>query len=954
MNAILSVLDFLKDRYLEQEIGFKEFRSEDTEGVNVRTPRWFWATEDLDQSTESTNHAALLDPELGVIFFFLTYQSANEIENPTDVRAQIAKAIGLRSKLMPRRAEKNRHDKHGSWKVVLHWLVEANDAEQWQESASEIRRTSAHLEEVPIDAIIFSDPHLSWDEAIHNHGLPRLMFCTRKVLGKTSVESVFEWTNANEKVRNALRDFSDSFNNPSQKKIAKSIEDRALKGTDNHPTPISVDKTHNVIRSVSISSFRNIKDIQIEFGRGDDLQPAIVHGPNGSGKSNIFEAIEFGLRGTSSRAQEFSSDPDVTTTRKAQEYREKYISPFDDEYTSPEVLINGEDSYIHNDSSTVRPPLDGNMLTQDQAADFVQQSASGLATKILGEFSGLADELIRYVDQESERTASEKTKMLANLGIPQAGRISKPQTARLKLAEKVIRDRTTFASDRIARLSAPALSWSPITKASAHHSSNLRVQDTDFKDITSALSMTKGREETGQRLFNFFTRHQSSRQEADQFLSSQLAMRAEWPSNLDELVSKWGSWLEEHSDSTEINNDEEIIVLRKFQEALNIELADLERAGHVLSKREQHFSSIDSFLTSSWKTSGHEKCPTCDTDLSDRGGAIHAIQQVRSDNLNELQQLRQKYAKKKQELQAVAEKLNSLDTSKCPLSEEQIAGVRKALAIHIPADTTVEQIITPPELRSACTSWVHAVQQLPAPEFAQGFDAEETASYAAEQLLEQFDRLESGFELPESWKAVSKKLKNRLAKIVEDHLPSTLGGLWKELVMCITPAPWQMLGRLDMHVSDRRGKQEARLELKDKSRSFLARYVLNKAETHALGLGWFFTRYLTQGRFECSLLALDDPALDMDQTTYRDLCRLLESLQRLHQKQSIPLSMLIMLHQDERALDAARATRGVLHRLTWNAHSAKLAKSLEIYGPEMINPLPSLLWDKNEQTQNIH
>lgn len=57
---------------------------------------------------------------------------------------------------------------------------------------------------------------------------------------------------------------------------------------------------------------------------------------------------------------------------------------------------------------------------------------------------------------------------------------------------------------------------------------------------------------------------------------------------------------------------------------------------------------------------------------------------------------------------------------------------------------------------------------------------------------------------------------------------------------------------------------------------------------------------------------------EMDQTTFRDLCRLWETFMRLHKVCKKPLTLLIMLHQEERALDAARATGGIVNVLGWS------------------------------------
>ena len=78
----------------------------------------------------------------------------------------------------------------------------------------------------------------------------------------------------------------------------------------------------------------------------------------------------------------------------------------------------------------------------------------------------------------------------------------------------------------------------------------------------------------------------------------------------------------------------------------------------------------------------------------------------------------------------------------------------------------------------------------------------------------------------------------------------------------------------------------------------VARYVLNQAEIHTLGLARFFTRYLTRGRFFHACIVMDDPAHEQDQTSFRELSRLLETLARLHRIYSCPLKLVVMLNQE--------------------------------------------------------
>jgi len=126
-----------------------------------------------------------------------------------------------------------------------------------------------------------------------------------------------------------------------------------------------------------------------------------------------------------------------------------------------------------------------------------------------------------------------------------------------------------------------------------------------------------------------------------------------------------------------------------------------------------------------------------------------------------------------------------------------------------------------------------------------------------------------------------------------------------------------------------------------------ARHILNQAEQHVLGLAWFFTRHLTHGRFFIPFIALDDPAQEMDQVTYRKFVRFLQAFQRIHKVLSAPLTILVFLHQEERALDLARATspNGALTILEWSREirssgPASTVHVLQLRNSEQTAPLP--------------
>jgi hypothetical protein len=187
---------------------------------------------------------------------------------------------------------------------------------------------------------------------------------------------------------------------------------------------------------------------------------------------------------------------------------------------------------------------------------------------------------------------------------------------------------------------------------------------------------------------------------------------------------------------------------------------------------------------------------------------------------------------------------------------------------------------------------------------------------------------------------VNQRLTKTLAAIVESHLPSTLARLWSELVLNLTAAPWLLLERPRIAVVSRRGEQKATVRVKDR----LARYVLNQSEVHLLGLGWFITEYLTRGRFSHGCMVMDDPAHELDQTMFRELCRLLETLVRLHRVYERPLKLILTLHQESRALDAARATGGVLVVLGWDRNQKISADAVTVLSEGFRPPQPTRLF----------
>jgi hypothetical protein len=76
----------------------------------------------------------------------------------------------------------------------------------------------------------------------------------------------------------------------------------------------------------------------------------------------------------------------------------------------------------------------------------------------------------------------------------------------------------------------------------------------------------------------------------------------------------------------------------------------------------------------------------------------------------------------------------------------------------------------------------------------------------------------------------------------------------------------------------------------------------------------------------------------MDQASFRELVRLWETMLRIHQKQARPFTMVIALHQEERALDATRATNGQLYILGWQKEQQETSAQASVKKVVLLAP----------------
>jgi hypothetical protein len=90
---------------------------------------------------------------------------------------------------------------------------------------------------------------------------------------------------------------------------------------------------------------------------------------------------------------------------------------------------------------------------------------------------------------------------------------------------------------------------------------------------------------------------------------------------------------------------------------------------------------------------------------------------------------------------------------------------------------------------------------------------------------------------------------------------------------------------------------------------------------------------------------MDDPAHELDQTSFRDLCRLWETMMRLHRVYLRPLKLVVMLNQESRAVEAARATGAILSVLGWDREQEiQSVRSISVIGEGFHAPQPAAMF----------
>lgn len=869
--------------------------------------------------TAEAHGLAVEDADIGWLLFLMPYESDR-------LEAQVNQALGLRSRLL---RESNytgnakateEEDQDSTWRVGIVWLVDDKKWAGWQRHILDLRRESGAAEEISVDAIKVTrdDVHAALDV----HGLPRLLLHTRALLSQ-SVKDTEKWLSADNQVAAELENFSQQFNTSRARAFARELEEKAKSIQPAESRQFS-SEARRFLR-FRVKHFRNLDSLEVvaDHAEGNKAQAIVLFGPNGTGKSSFAEALSLAAFGTSPRLEQFLDDKDLARGATAQTYFSEYLTPLSlpSNSTAKPSFVWGEGEetpFALNTDEERKHRFEGVVLNQESTIDFSDLPREKLAARVLKGYSALANNLSAWLEQEEKRTNEIKLTFTRRYGL--SGAIKRSVTAYDRLAQALL-------SEQLQRPSPEFLDWlrflGRLTDEDGRRASKLISDWTSQQaNVVSRLAEAVAKlQEIGASQSHVA---QAIREKLDEF--DRLAMQsndfrkrlegriAALREQLDVAliqVESWGVWLALQT-AVPAAAESNGLQLKAEIENLAKERAELEKNGKTLRSRLELLDQAKQFLVNHWSAQHPDTCPVCNSDVAERQGIEIVVSTLQAETNTTIQTLRDRHVVIQNLQKDLDAKLKVAGLSTCPLATEDQARLKDWLQPFLPMGTTLEAFLLNPQHREQLKgdlSRMRTLPETPKPYADTMLEAERLAN----EFIVMTNEADNALEDPQSIGEVKKAFEQRLENVLKEHLPSTLGKVWREITMSLTTATWLLPDQPRLKL-EQRGKA---LSVQASNSGRYIRYLYNSAERHVLGLAWFFTYYLAKKRFQEAWMLLDDPAQEMDQPSFRELVRLWETFLRIHQRKKRSFTMIIALHQEERALDATRATNGQLYILGW-------------------------------------
>lgn len=862
---------------------------------------------------EDKDGAWLLDQDVGLALLVVPYLKPKQ-----DLNRSIQQALSTATSLAPRGGlRESEADKRGAWQVAVLWLVgTAQLAASWRSAIAVIRQESGLSEEVALDAVLAA-PGLDFESACVQHGVPQLLLHTRRLFD-TDSSAMPAWLSANGRVTEMLSAFPTRFSSDRQtERLARDLVEEVL-GPDRKHWQGSADpmqrKSLPELSDLEIWNFRNIRHVRIRFPREKNraAQAHIVFGPNGTGKTSIFEALCLALGGTSKTWEEFDSDPDIEG--RARDYPSMVLSPLGVN-TTARVSINGTSAALTPTRQVSWRDLDGTFLGQEDSRDFLGADADSLGQRVLKGYSTLADQILQKASLKERQARDEKSNWLRQHGLSAA--ISRRETRAQRLIESELQRESWIPPGSVFTWLEKGCVFLPgLGNEGPKLASRWRQWQNQLSQVVAdmAAGVLVGEPSLVQTPIAAWLAARNELLIATRDLVSRatalIAPIRDELSAIETELDAWAEWLTRQSQAIPATDDERKRLLDQITQT-NSQLIALRKSFAVTRDHFAYLGQVRTDFLPKWTEVHPSICPTCGEDHSRRGGIAPVIESIFVDVEKQLGEMEARGKATSADLAKLHARLAALGHA--PISEERQKELSAMLAPFAPGKP-LQSVLSTPTDRAALRNNLRDIQVLPDVQLPISADAiGNVTNKLAERSLSLDAEAERLWPLPERWAAILRGLKEECDKIVADHLPATLQKVWWEVTQAITAARWNVVGNATLHA---RAQGKLIVSLQERSNT-PARYLFNQAERHIGGLAWFFVRYLTHGRFHHGLMVMDDPAQEMDQTTFRSFGRFIQSFLRIHEARQKVVQFVVLLHQEDRALDLARATMGRFVMLTW-------------------------------------
>lgn len=925
---------FLESRYrslLGLTAGFSE-------SIPAEKPSWLPVSiDDLGKtSKEEQAAAALVDPEIGTITYLIEYKRGQ------DIVPLIVRALSLRTRLLIGRdhSKEERSDPLGSWRVVVYWLVEDDElSRDWERHVARLRAEAPHTEEIPVDAVRRDEE--GWSKAFERHGFPRLLLNTRRVLKIKNRSDVERWSAADAKVVDEMVGFSSRFVDRTQKELALGVErhldllkSQQASGMSQSPR---ASPDYRLPRKIGIRNFRNIKEASIDLS-SESVFCSVLSGPNGSGKSTIFEAISLATFGSSARYLEYMRDPDAGRRTPA-DYSARYLRNLSfKDWDKPELRREEKWEAVtlpqtEEEAAAVDRDSEGCLLSQERSALFCKRSSAELAAEVLRGYSDLADGIQWHVEDEYQKANVLRQDLLRSLGL--RANITKVDTANQRVAEQRLSASTSFSpSSLVAWLSVGAKEYNDFLPSAERAARMWERWESRRAEVAEQCAQRLEETPVTRSVQQWLSEFNAAIGETSRVLGGHVQalvdyVRSGEVSIIDQL-NLWAQWLAKRDKAGMVDGKLVEDALGR-RDAAAKEQAEVIRRGALARARLDHLEGTRSLIEPKWIEQHSKECPTCNSDLESRGGFATVLANLIDSTARERDGLEVKFRELSSTLREQNARLAELGISSNPLSEDQQQVIVRLIGPFLAPDLAMSEALGSSTASERLTAFILHLQSCP--QIPAAVDEQSLAHATAQEIISLSANVSRTFNAPNNWGAVRKLMTETLGDVVKSHLPSTIGALWTELALNLTAAPWLLRLKPSFHARTQRNAQSLTIRMGGEEGSPLARHILNQAEVDILGLAWFFVRFIVSGRFVLPLLVLDDPAQQMDQTTYRDLCRMLETIARIHKKNESALTLIVLFHQEDRAMDAARALSATLNVLSWaEMQSSGSIRRVQLFG----------------------